>query len=36
MGICSHLEIARENLSEVLAGRVADEACDLDEAEQAA
>jgi len=32
-GICSHLEIARENAAAVLADRVADGLCDLDEAE---
>jgi len=32
-GICSHLEIARENVAAVLAQRVADGLCDLDEAE---
>lgn len=35
-GICSHLEIARENLAAVLAGRVAEDLCDVDEAEQIA
>lgn len=35
-GICSHPEIARENLCKVLAGRVADGVCDVDEAEQTA
>ncbi len=35
-GICSHLEIARENVAAVLANRVADGFCDLDEAEQTA
>ncbi len=35
-GICSHLEVARENLAAVLAGRVADGLCDVDEAEQTA
>ena len=35
-GICSHLEIARENVAAVLAERVADGLCDIDEAEQTA
>jgi predicted TIM-barrel fold metal-dependent hydrolase len=35
-GICSHLELARENVAAVLADRVADGLCDLDEAEQTA
>lgn len=32
-GICSHLEIARENVASVLAQRVSDGLCDMDEAE---
>jgi uncharacterized protein len=32
-GICSHLEIARENMASVLAQRVVDGLCDIDEAE---
>ena len=35
-GICSHLEIARENLATVLAARVQEGLCDIDEAEQTA
>ena len=35
-GICSHLEIARENVAAVLAERVADGLYDIDEAEQTA
>ena len=35
-GICAHLEIARENVADVLAGRVAEGLCDMDEAERTA
>lgn len=35
-GICSHLEIARENVAAVLAERVADGLCNIDEAEETA
>jgi len=35
-GICSHLEIARENVAAVLAQRIADGRCDTDEAVQTA
>lgn len=35
-GICSHLEIARENVADVLAERLEDGLCDVDEAEQTA
>jgi len=31
-GVCSHLEIARENVAAVLAQRVCDGLCDMDEA----
>ena len=32
-GACSHVEIARENIASVLAQRVKDGLCDIDEAE---
>ncbi len=35
-GVCSHLELARENVAAVLAARVAEGFCDLDEAEHTA
>ena len=35
-GICTHLELARENVAAVLAERVADGLCDIDEAEATA
>ena len=35
-GICSHLEIARENIAAVLAERIVEGLCDMDDAEQTA
>jgi hypothetical protein len=35
-GICTHLEIARENMAAVLADRIVEGLCDIDEAEQTA
>jgi predicted TIM-barrel fold metal-dependent hydrolase len=35
-GVCSHLELARDNVAAVLAARVAEGFCDLDEAEHTA